>query len=259
MGPNLVGSDEELMSMTLQGKAALVTGGSRGIGEAIARRLSHEGASVVVTYVGPSDEADAVVADITRSGGIAHAIHADASVPGDGTAAVAETVARLGGLDIVINNAGVMLSRELDATDDDAYNTTFDVNVRGPLELVRAASAHMSDGGRIVVISATIANDMFAPGLALYGASKAAVNAFVQGWARDLGPRGITVNAVVPGPIDTDMNPADSGLADHLRSMMALDRYGRPEEVAALTAFLAGPEAGFITGARMIIDGGLTT
>ena len=246
------------MTQSLDGKTALVTGGSRGIGAAVARRLAADGANVVLTYIGPSDDADAVVREIADAGGTASAVHADASRPGDGTAAVAATVDRHGGIDIVVNNAGVMLMRHLDDTDDDAYRTTFDVNVRGPLELVRAAAPEMTDGGRIVVISATIANDMFAPGLALYGASKAAVNAFVQGWSRDLGPRGITVNAVVPGPIDTDMNPADSDLADHLRSMMAIPRYGTPEEVAALTAFLVGPEAAFITGTHMIIDGGLT-
>lgn len=246
------------MTQNLDGKTALVTGGSRGIGAAVARRLAADGANVVLTYIGSEVDAQSVVDEIANAGGVASAVYADASRPGDGAAAVNEAVARHGGLDIVVNNAGVMLTRHLDDTDEAAFNTTFDVNVRGPLELVRAAAAEMGDGGRIVVISATIANDMFAPGLALYGASKAAVNAFVQGWSRDLGPRGITVNAVVPGPIDTDMNPADSGLADHLRSMMAIPRYGTADEVAALTAFLAGPEAAFITGTHMIIDGGLT-
>ncbi|MEO0492811.1 MAG: SDR family oxidoreductase, partial [Actinomycetota bacterium] len=211
-----------------------------------------------ITHVGSSSEADATVASIVDGGGVASAVLADAREPLDGAAAVAATVERHGGLDIVVNNAGVMLPRMLGDTDDDAYATTFEINVRGALQLVRAAEPHLREGGRVIVVSATIANDFFSPGLALYGASKAAINAFVQGWSRDLGPRGITVNAVVPGPIDTAMNPADSALADQLRARTAVGRYGEVDEVAALVAFLAGPEAGFITGTRMVIDGGLT-
>lgn len=246
------------MSSPLHNKTALVTGGATGIGAAVARRLAADGAAVVLTYIGPPTEADRVVGSIVDDGGTASAVHADARAPLDGEAAVAATVERHGGLDIVVNNAGVMLPRVLADTDDESFATTFEVNVRGAMQLVRAAEPHLHTGGRVIVVSATIANDFFAPGLALYGASKAAVNAFVQGWSRDLGARGITVNAVVPGPIDTAMNPGEGSLADQLRARTALGRYGDPEEVASLVAFLAGPEAGFITGTQMIIDGGLT-
>lgn len=191
------------------------------------------------------------------SGGTARTVQADAMVPGASRAAVLDVVAATGGIDILVSNAGVNISKPLDSIEDADYETVFGVNVRANLELIRAASERMKPGGRVVLITATIANSYFAPGLGLYGASKAAANGFVQGWSRDLGPKGITINAVVPGPIDTDMNPGDTELADHLRSMVPLGRYGTPDEVAALTCFLAGPDAGFITGARMIIDGGM--
>ncbi|MEM6929971.1 MAG: SDR family oxidoreductase, partial [Myxococcota bacterium] len=202
--------------------------------------------------------AEAVVAQITKAGGRARAIQADAGLPGAGAAAVADTVQHQGGLDILVSNAAVNVGGVLTELQDDDYEKVFGINVRGSLEVIRASAHHLGSGGRIVVISATIANHFFAPGLGLYGASKAALNAFVQGWSRDLGPRGITINAVVPGPIDTDMNPGQTELADWLRSQVPLGRYGTSDEVAALTAFLVGPEAGFITGARIIIDGGLT-
>ena len=247
------------MSNPLEGKSALVTGGSRGIGAAIAKRLAADGAAVTLTYGRSKEAADAVVQQITDQGGKARAISADARKSGASAAAVADTVAAQGGLDILVSNAGINIMKPLEQIDDASFEAVFDVNVRASLEVIRAAASEMKSGGRIVVISATIANSFFAPGLGLYGASKAAVNAFVQGWSRDLGPKGITINAVVPGPIDTDMNPADSKLGASLHQMVPLGRHGTPEEVAALTAFLVGPEAGFITGARMIIDGGMTT
>lgn len=235
----------------------MVTGASRGIGAAIAKRLASEGADVTLTFVGSSDGANRVVHDIQQAGGHARAVHADARVSGDGTAAVESVITHHGHLDILISNAGINISKPIDALTEQDFDATFGVNVRGNFEIIRAASSHMEPGGKIAVVSATIANRFFAPGLALYGASKAAVNAFVQGWARDLGPKGITINAVVPGPIDTDMNPKDTDLADHLRQMVPLGRYGTSEEVAALAAFLVGPEAGFINGSLMIIDGGM--
>lgn len=242
---------------TLAGKSALVTGGSRGIGAAIVKRLASEGAHVTLTYIGSESIANAVVNEVREAGGEATAIKADSNKRGDGTNAVADVIERHGTLDILVSNAGINISKPMDQLTDADFEATYGVNVHGNFEIIRAASTNMQEGGRIVVISATIANHFFAPGLALYGSSKAAINALVQGWARDLGPKGITINAVVPGPIDTDMNPQDTQLASQLTQMVPLGRYGRPEEVASLTAFLAGPEAGFITGARMIIDGGM--
>lgn len=246
------------MTHSIAGKSALVTGGSRGIGAVIAKRLASEGAHVTLTYVGSDDAANDVVRQITNAGGRARAIAADAREVGASAAAVADTVANQGGLDILISNAGINISKPIDQFLDEDYEAVFDVNVRASFEVMRAAAAEMQEGGRIVAVTATIANSFFAPGLAVYGASKAAVNAFVQGWSRDLGPRGITINAVVPGPVDTDMNPDRTDLAEWLKSQVPLGRYGKSEEVAALVSFLVGPEASFITGARMIIDGGLT-
>lgn len=241
-----------------EGKRALVTGGGRGIGAAIARRLASDGAHVTLTYVGSSRDADRVVRGIQSAGGQARAVEADARQVGASAAAVAALANDLGGLDILISNAGVNVSKPIaDLTDDD-YAAVFDINLRANFEIMRAASTVMKKGGRIIAITATIANDYFAPGLALYGASKAAVNGLVQGWSRDLGPKGITVNAIVPGPIDTDMNPDHSWLAHRLKKRVPLGRYGQPDEIASLASYLSSEEAGFITGARIVVDGGMT-
>lgn len=246
------------MNKPLDGKIALVTGGSRGIGAAIAKKLAMDGALVTLTYATSEEAANDVVRDIENSGGSARAIHANAQQRGAGITAVKDVIEHQGALDILVSNAGVNIMKSLEAIEDDDYEKVFGINVRGTLELVRAAAIEMHPGSRIIIISATIANSFFAPSLGLYGASKAAVNAFVQGWSRDLGPKGITINAVVPGPIDTDMNPENSELGKQLHQMVPLGRHGRPEEVAALTAFLASPESSYITGARMIIDGGMS-
>ena len=246
------------MSNHLQGKSALVTGGSRGIGAAIATRLAADGAAVTLTYGSSKGAAVDVVRQIVDAGGAARAIAADARQVGASAAAVEDTVAHQGGLDILVSNAGINISKPIDQLDHAAYEAVFNVNVRAAFEVIQASAAAMSEGGRIVAVSATIANHFFVPGLGLYGASKAALNAFVQGFSRDLGPRGITINAIVPGPIDTDMNPEESELAGMIRGMTGLGRYGRPEEIAALAAFLVGPESSFITGARLIVDGGMS-
>ena len=246
------------MEQKLAGKSALVTGASRGIGAVIAKRLAADGAAVTLTYVGSPEAAEAVARDIAQAGGQARAIQADAREIGSGAAAVADTVTHHGALDILISNAGINISKPIESLDIEDYSAVFDVNVRANFEIIKSAAAVMSPGSRIVAITATIADDYFAPGLALYGASKAAVNGFVQGWARDLGPKGITINAIVPGPVDTDMNPDQTDLATFIKGKVALERYGQPEEIAALASFLVGPEAGFITGARMIIDGGMS-
>ncbi len=246
------------MTKILEGKSALVTGASRGIGAVIAKRLAADGARVTLTYASSSNAADAVVREIAASGGQARAIAADARQPGTSAAVVADTVAQQGRLDILVSNAGINISKPIDQLTNDDYEAVFDINVRASFEIIKTAAEHMGPGGRIVAVTATIANSYFAPGLALYGASKAAVNGFVQGWSRDLGPKGITINAIVPGPIDTDMNPDGTELSGFLKSQVPLGRYGKSEEIAALAAFLVGPEASFITGARMIVDGGLT-
>ena len=183
-----------------------------------------------------------MVAAIVGSGGKARAIQANAMEPGAGALAVDDVIQNEGALDILVNNAGVNIMKPLEAIEDEDYETVFGVNVRGTLDVVRAGARHMEAGGRIIVVTATIANGFFAPTLGLYGASKAAANAFVQGWCRDLGPKGITINAVVPGPINTDMNPEESELGQRLHQMVPLGRHGT-DEVAALTAFLAGPES----------------
>ncbi len=246
------------MARPHEGKRTLVTGGGRGIGAAIAKRLASEGAHVTLTYVGSPGEVDRVVRDIQTAGGQARAIEADARQIGASAGAVAAVVADQGGLDILVSNAGISITKPIGDLSDDDYAAVFDINVRANFEIIRAASKVMTRGSRIIAITATIANDYFAPGLALYGASKAAVNGLVQGWSRDLGPKGITVNAIVPGPIDTDMNPDHSWLAMRLKKRVPMGRYGQPDEIASLTNYLASEEADFITGARIVIDGGMT-
>ncbi|MEL6448517.1 MAG: SDR family oxidoreductase [Pseudomonadota bacterium] len=246
------------MDRPLEGKSALVTGGNRGIGAAIARRLAADGAAVTITYASSSAAANDVVASILKDGGIAQALKADAREPGASAGAVRASAEFQDGLDILVSNAGINISKPLDDLSLEDYESVFAINVRASMEVIQAAGQTMSAGGRIICVSATIANDFFAPGLGLYGASKAALNAFVQGWSRDLGPKGITINAIVPGPFDTDMNPDGSELSGWLKQKVSLGRYGQPSECASLAAFLAGPEAAFITGSRIIIDGGLT-
>lgn len=242
----------------LAGKAALVTGGSRGIGAAIVRRLASDGAAVAFSYAASADRANALVAEVEAAGGRAVAFKADQAVPREVQQLVAQAHARLEKLDILVNSAGVFVTGLVDdpAADVAAFDRQLDINVKGVVTAVRAAAPLMRDGGRIISIGTTGAVHIPFAGAADYVATKAAVAAYTRGWSRDLGPRNITVNLIQPGAIDTDMNPEDGPFAATLKSIASLGRYGRPEDIAAAVAFLAGPGASYITGATLNVDGG---
>ena len=244
------------MAKTLIGKVALVTGGSRGIGAAIAARLARDGAAVAITYANARQKAAEVVAAIEAAGGQALAVRADSADVAAVKRAVAETVRRLGHLDILVNNAGVLVVAPLDAFSLDDFDRMVAVNVRGVFVAIQEASRHMGAGGRIITIGSVNADRVPFQGGGVYAMTKAAVAGLTRGLARDLGPRGITVNNVQPGPVDTDMNPANGPFAESMKAMMALGRYGQGDEIAGLVAYLASPEAGFVTGASLTIDGG---
>jgi 3-oxoacyl-[acyl-carrier protein] reductase len=249
---------KKLMNLPLQHARALITGGSRGIGAAIVQRLAREGAHVALTYVSKLDHAHETVKAAQAFGVQAIAIHADSSDSNAVTAAVERTVEEFGGLDILVNNAGIAVIAPIEDYRLEDFDRTVAVNLRAVFVVTQAAVKHMKTGGRVIMIGSCNADRMPFGGGAVYAMSKAALVGLVKGLARDLGPRGITVNNVQPGPIDTDMNPADSDFADMLRQVMALPRYGTADEVAAMVAYLAGPEAGFVTGASLTIDGGFT-
>ena len=240
----------------LTNKVALVTGGSRGIGAAIARRLAHDGADVALTYVSAPDRANAVAAEIDAAGRRGLAIHADSAHPAAVAAAVDRTAAELGRLDILVNNAGIFIPSPFEDSTLDEVDRMWAVNVRAVIVASQAAVKHMTDGGRIINIGSCLAERVASPGLTLYAMSKAALVGLTKGLARDLGPRGITVNCVEPGPIDTDMNPATGPGADDQRRSTALGRYGTPDDIAAMVAHLAGEAGRNITGAQILIDGG---
>lgn len=242
----------------LAGKVALVTGGSRGIGAAIAKRLAEDGATVVITYVNGKDRADEVVASIEARGGTAGALQADSSDLNAVADAVREVARTRGRLDILINNAGVFITGSVNdpATNAEAFARQQAINVGGVVAAVREATQFMGDGGRIISIGSGLGDRSPWPGMGDYGATKAAVAAYTRGWARDLGSKGITVNTVQPGPIDTEMNPASGDFSAAQKAMTALGRYGKPEEVAAAVAFLASPDAAYITGTTLDVDGG---
>ena len=243
--------------MSLQGKTALVTGGSRGIGAAIARRLAADGATVAITYAGNTAAADATVAAIEQAGGTVYALQANAADPASQRAGVEQAAAALGGIDILVHNAGVAEFSTLAEDTDETYERQFGVNVKGLHVGTRAALPHLNDGGRIILIG-SISGEMAFPATTVYSATKAAVAALARGWAKELAPRNILVNTVQPGPVDTDMNPADSEFAGQVLQSIPLGRYGRVEEIAGAVAFLAGPDASYITGTTLNIDGGAT-
>jgi 3-oxoacyl-[acyl-carrier protein] reductase len=245
------------MSKKLEGKIALVTGGSRGIGAAIAKRLDADGAKVAITYTKGAEAAASVVKEIERAGGKAIAIQADAADADAGKAAVEKTVATFGRLDVLVNNAGTAIPKTFEEATIEEMDRVLDINVRGVFVATQAALKHMKSGGRIIMIGSALGERVLVPGLVPYSATKGAVKIFTQALSREVGSRGITVNNVQPGPIDTDLNPAASEWAVPQKAVTALDRYGRVDEVAALVAFVAGPESSYITGANLTVDGGM--
>jgi 3-oxoacyl-[acyl-carrier protein] reductase len=244
------------MAEKLTGKVALVTGGSRGIGAAIARRLARDGAAVAITYVSARQKADEVVRAVEAAGGRALAIRADSADAEAVKSAVAETVRTFGRLDVLVNNAGITVVMPLDQFSLNDFDRMVAVNVRAVFVAVQEASRHMGEGGRIITIGSVNADRIPVAGGSVYAMTKAAVAGLTRGLARDLGPRGITVNTVQPGPVDTDMNPADGPFAESIKGWIALGRYGLGDEIAGMVAYLASPEAGFVTGASLTIDGG---
>jgi 3-oxoacyl-[acyl-carrier protein] reductase len=241
---------------TLSGKVALVTGASRGIGAAIAKRLAADGANVAITYTKGADAAATVVDDIKRAGGTAIAIHADATDADAVSDAVGKTVETFGRLDVLVNNAGTAIPKPFEETTLEEMDRVIDLNLRGVMIATQAALRQMREGGRIITIGSCVGERMMTPGLVAYAATKGAVRMFTQGLSREVGSRRITVNTVQPGPIDTDLNPAAGDWATPQIANTALKRYGKVEDIAAMVAFVAGPEADYITGANLTVDGG---
>jgi NAD(P)-dependent dehydrogenase (short-subunit alcohol dehydrogenase family) len=245
-------------SPRLAGKVALVTGGSRGIGAAIARRLAADGADIALTYARNADKAAAVVGEIEQLNQRGVAIAADAVDAATATASVERTVAELGRIDILVNNAGIFIARPLDDYSLADIDQTLSVNIRAVFLASQAAARHMAAGGRIISLGSSLAERVPRAQATLYALSKSALIGMTKGLARDLGPRGITVNVVHPGSADTDMNPADGPQAEGQRALLATGKYGAPADIASLVAYLAGAESAFITGAGIAIDGGFT-
>jgi 3-oxoacyl-[acyl-carrier protein] reductase len=244
------------MSQPLIGKFALVTGASRGIGAAIAKRLAADGADVAITYARDAKSADAVVKAIEATGRKAFAIQADAADAATVKSAVDQTAKSFGRIDILINNAGTAIPKLFADTSIEELDTMINLNFRGVMISTLAALPHIPDNGRIISIGSCVGEKNMTPGLAAYGATKGAVKMFTQGLSREVGERGITVNNVEPGPIDTDLNPAAGDWAAPQIANTALKRYGHVNEVAALVAFIASTDAAYITGANLNVDGG---
>lgn len=244
--------------LPLGGKAALVTGGSRSIGAAIARRLARDGAAVAITYSASPDKAQAVIDEIKATGGRAVAILADAGNPEAVRASVQQAAAEFGGLDILVNNAGVAINAPIDEYRFEDYQRMIDVNVTGVFVATQEAVRHMKNGGRVIHIGSSMTRYAAFGTASVYTLTKGAVSGFNRSLARDVGARGITVNTVHPGPTDTDMNPASGPVAQIVGPGLAIGRYGQPAEIAGVIAFLAGPDGAFVTGADIVADGGFT-
>ncbi len=243
----------------LKDKIALVTGGSRGMGAAIVKQLAQEGASVVFTYVNGKEKAQALVDELTGEGLNVSAVKADNAVEGEITSALTQTIEKFGQLDILVNNAGVYGGKPMEEHTLDDYRFVMDINVKAVFEAVIFAAQKLEKGGRFITIGSNMADRVVASQGTLYSMSKSALSGLTRGLARDLGPKGITVNLVQPGPVNTDMNPADGSHADHLRSLMAIPKYGDPQQIAEVVAYLASPSASYTTGSIMTIDGGFNS
>lgn len=246
------------MTTALAGRRALVTGGSRGIGAEIVRRLAADGAAVAFTYGASTVEAEKLVAEVTADGGTAVAIQADSADGEQVARSVDEAVEKLGGLDVLVNNAGVVYIDDAETFPLEEFERLVAINVRAVFVASQRAIPHLGADGRIINIGSINADRVPGPGLSVYAMTKGAVAGLTRGLARELGPRGITVNNIQPGPIATDLNPEDGEFADSLRQVMALGRYGHPRDVASAVSYLAGPESAYITGANWDIDGGFT-
>jgi 3-oxoacyl-[acyl-carrier protein] reductase len=258
LGADVVhGDPKEILMSKLAKKVALITGGSRGIGAAIAKRLAADGASVAITYSNGADAAASVVNAIEAAGGEAIAIQADAADAEAVKSAVENAVAKFGRLDVLVNNAGTAIPKTFEETTLKEMDHVLDINVRGVFVATQAALKHMKEGGRIIMVGSAVGERAVAPGLVPYAATKGAVKMFTQALSRELGSRGITVNNVQPGPIDTDLNPASGDWAVPQKAATALDRYGHVDEIGAMVAFVAGPESSYITGANLTVDGGM--
>lgn len=246
------------MTKVLTGKNALVTGGTRGIGEAIVRRYAADGANVAFTYQSSAERAEALARDLEAQGVKAVAIRADAGNADEAAGAVAIAVEALGGLDILVNNAGIAAFLPLDESDQTELRRQFAVNVDGVFATTKAAAQHLPDGGRVIIIGSVSGERAIFPGASIYAGTKHAVSGLAKGFSRDLAARKILVNVIQPGPVNTDLNPADGDFADSMTQLIPLGRYASTEEIAGVAAFLAGPDASYITGTTINVDGGLS-
>lgn len=247
-----------MTTSTLTGRRALVTGGSRGIGAEIVRRLAADGAAVAFTYGASAVEAEKLAAEVAANGQTAVPIQADSADPAQVSAAVEQTVAALGGLDVLVNNAGTAHIAPIDEFTQEQFDRLVAVNIGGVYSAIRSAVGHLGEGSRIINIGSINADRVPTGGTAVYAMTKGAVSSLTRALARELGPRGITVNNVQPGPIATDLNPDEGEFADAVRQTTALGRYGHTSDIAAVVSFLAGPESGYVTGANWNVDGGFT-